>query len=385
MFIFQIICRSEEAINAEVREKISNYCHVECEQVICLSDQSSIYRVPLELEKQGLIKYFYQKFQLPNAMPIPPRGFLYKWKKLAERHDNMNKTITIALVGKYTRLEDSYASVIKSLQHSALAINRKLIISYIEGTNLEEATKESQPKQYYDSWKALCEANGLIVPGGFGDRGIEGKILAIKHAREKKIPFLGVCLGYQCAVLELCRNVLNMRDAESHEQNKDSPNAVIIEMPEHTNCDLGGTMRVGRRETIFVIKGGIIHKLYGNVDRIYERHRHRYEVNPEMVPKLESAGMMFVGRDTTGERMEIMELKDHPYFVGVQFHPEYTSRPLKPSPPYYGLLLAAANKLTTYLAGKSNDFPGEGSTTTSTNTSDTDVSEGESTDNCCKS
>ena len=207
------------------------------------------------------------------------------------------------------------------------------------------------------------------MPGGFGDRGVEGKILAIQYARKNKKPFLGVCLGYQCAVVELCQNVLNMADAESMEVNQESTNPVIIEMPEHTGGDLGGTMRVGRRETNFVLKGGIIHRLYKNADKVYERHRHRYEVNPKVVPKLEEAGMMFVGKDTTGQRMEIMELKDHPYFVGVQFHPEYTSRPLKPSPPYHGLLLASANKLKSYLARGSP-----------MQVSDNDISETESLD-----
>lgn len=323
----------------------------------------------MELEKQGLIEYFSTKFHL-ESRAIPRRGFLYKWRLLAERYDNMNKSVSIALVGKYTKLEDAYASVIKALQHSALAINRKLTISYIEGSDLEEATRTEEPSKYFEAWQALTKADGLIVPGGFGDRGVEGKILAIRHAREKKLPFLGVCLGYQCAVLELVRNVLNEPEiAESQEANKQAVNAAIIEMPEHTGGDLGGTMRVGRRETTFGLKGGLIHQLYKSAEKIYERHRHRYEVNPDIVPKLESAGMLFVGKDDTGKRMEIMELKDHPYFVGVQFHPEYTSRPLKPSPPYLGLLLAAAGKLQAYLARGSP-----------VQVSDNDVSETESYD-----
>lgn len=239
---------------------------------------------------------------------------------------------------------------------------------FTSGSDLEKQTEEIYPNQYYDAWRALVGANGLIVPGGFGDRGIEGKILAIKYAREKSIPFLGICLGYQCAVLELCRNVLCMADAESMEQNRDAQNPVIIEMPEHNGGDLGGTMRVGRRETRFVLKGGTIHQLYKGVDLINERHRHRYEVNPVIVPALESAGMMFVGKDNTptGQRMEIMELQNHPYFVGVQFHPEYTSRPLKPSPPYLGLVLASSNKLTSYLSRENGTDSPSNSLITST-------------------
>ena len=349
----------------EVREKISNYCHVNPSQVICLSDQSSIYRVPLELERQGLVDFFCTKFGISNpkqtvskttipAIITPkssrPRDFQQKWRRLAERFDNTNKTVSIALVGKYTKLEDSYASVIKALQHSALAINRKLAIHYIEGSDLEEEAKVGEPGRYYDAWQSLVRADGILVPGGFGDRGVEGKILAIRYARENRKPFLGVCLGYQCAVLELARNVLGEKGAESQEVNRDTPAPFIVEMPEHHGGDLGGTMRVGRRETRFTAQGGVTWQLYKRADRIYERHRHRYEVNPAMVPRLEAAGLAFVGRDTTGERMEIAELRDHPYFVGVQFHPEYTSRPLKPSPVYHGLLLASAGKLKGYLA-----------------------------------
>ncbi|OTF82102.1 hypothetical protein BLA29_011826, partial [Euroglyphus maynei] len=194
------------------------------------------------------------------------------------------------------------------------------------------------------------------VPGGFGDRGIEGKILAIEHARLKKQPFLGICLGFQCAVVEFCRNVLGIKNAESHEQNPDAKEKVVIEMPEHNGGDLGGTMRVGRRETIFVNKDSILHRLYKpKNDRVFERHRHRYEVNIDMVDQLEKAGMMFVGKDTTMKRMEIMELRDHPYFVGVQFHPEYTSRPLKPSVPYLGLLLASTQKLDAFMESQNSN------------------------------
>ncbi len=335
--------------------------------MICLSDQSSIYRVPLELEKQGLVDFFCTKFGISNPKQLQtvskttipaiitpkssrPRDFQQKWRRLAERFDNTNKTVSIALVGKYTKLEDSYASVIKALQHSALAINRKLAIHYIEGSDLEEEAKVGEPGRYYDAWQSLVRADGILVPGGFGDRGVEGKILAIRYARENRKPFLGVCLGYQCAVLELARNVLGEKGAESQEVNRDTPAPFIVEMPEHHGGDLGGTMRVGRRETRFTAQGGVTWQLYKRADRIYERHRHRYEVNPAMVPRLEAAGLAFVGRDTTGERMEIAELRDHPYFVGVQFHPEYTSRPLKPSPVYHGLLLASAGKLKSYLA-----------------------------------
>ena len=369
--MFQIVARSEEPINESVKEKISNYCHVDPDQVICLSDQASIYRVPLVLVQQGLIDYFSKKFKLTLKLD-PSTKFLHKWRRLAERHDRLLKTVSIALVGKYTKLEDSYASVVKALNHASLTINRRLQIFYIEGSSLEETTKQQNPSEYYEAWQQLCKADGLLVPGGFGDRGIEGKILAIEHARRKKQPFLGVCLGFQCAVVEFCRNELEIKDAESQEQNPDAKEKVVIEMPEHNGGNLGGTMRVGRRETIFVNKDSILYRLYNpKNNRVFERHRHRYEVNIDMVDQLEKAGMIFVGKDTTMQRMEIMELRDHPYFVGVQFHPEYTSRPLKPSVPYLGLLLASAQKLESYLAQK--EVPNSNS--------DTDVSDSDSTDN----
>ncbi|KPM11660.1 CTP synthase 1-like protein [Sarcoptes scabiei] len=346
-----IICRSETTIDESVKEKISNYCHVDPKQVICLSDQSSIYRVPLVLVEQGLVDFFTSKFLL-NVPAIPASDFLHKWRLLADKHDSLTKQVTIALVGKYTKLEDSYASVIKALNHASLAINRRLKIFYIEGSSLEDSTKKSNSTEYYEAWHQVCQSDGIIVPGGFGLRGIEGKILAIEHARTNKKPFLGVCLGFQCAVIEFCRNVLKMSNADSQE-NSNSPDSVIIEMPEHNGGNLGGTMRVGSRETKFIHNDCLIYQLYDpEEDTIHERHRHRYEVNPSIADTLHQKGFRFVAVDTTQKRMEIMELQDHPYFVGVQFHPEYTSRPLKPSPPYLGLLLASSNKLDSYINKK---------------------------------
>ena len=190
----------------------------------------------------------------------------------------------------------------------------------------------------------------MLVPGGFGDRGIEGKILAIEWARINKKPFLGVCLGMQCAAIEFARHVLHWTDANSTEVDPECPKPVVIDMPEHHGGDLGGTMRVGKRTTIFNVNyPSVLRQLYGNATSLEERHRHRYEVNPEFVSAFNEAGMRFVGQDTEGTRMEVMELVGHPYFVGVQYHPEYLSRPLKPSPPYLGLLLASSGKLQSFL------------------------------------
>ncbi|MGH0144013.1 UNVERIFIED_CONTAM: hypothetical protein FKN15_014167 [Acipenser sinensis] len=206
-----------------------------------------------------------------------------------------------------------------------------------------------QEKSYHEAWQKLCSANGILVPGGFGVRGTEGKIQAISWARKQKKPFLGVCLGMQLAVCEFARNVLGWQDANSTEFDPDTKYPVVIDMPEHNPGQMGGTMRLGKRRTIFKSNSSILRKLYGDVDHVDERHRHRFEVNPELKHHFEEKGLRFVGQDVEGERMEVIELDDQPYFVGVQYHPEFTSRPIKPSPPYFGLLLAAAGKLNSYL------------------------------------
>lgn len=328
------------------------YCHVEPSQVICLADQSSIYKVPLVLTEQGLLEFFANKFSLEIKENFSLKN---RWLLLSELQDSISKTVLIALVGKYTKFEDSYASVIKSLNHASMAVNYRLKILYIEATSLELDTKLSNPTEYYEAWKNLSQSDGILVPGGFGTRGLEGKILAIEHARTNMKPFLGICLGFQCAVIEYCRNVLGMKNAHSQEQNSEKDEMVIIEMPEHNGEVLGGTMRVGRRETVFVHKDCKSYYLYRpKENRIFERHRHRYEVNIDFVEKIEKHGMRFVAKDTTKQRMEIVEIQSHPYFVGVQFHPEYTSQPFKPSPPYLGLLLAATDNLELYL---NNEFP----------------------------
>ncbi|KAK7887280.1 hypothetical protein WMY93_026901 [Mugilogobius chulae] len=276
--------------------------------------------------------------------------------------------VSIALVGKYTKLSDSYTSVLKALEHSALAINHKLEIKYIDSADLELDTQQNDPVKYHEAWQQLCSAHGVLVPGGFGVRGTEGKMLAINWARKQKKPFwtlqllvimhepdcscfcAGVCLGMQLAVCEFARDVLGWEDANSTEFNPETKHPVVIDMPEHNSGQMGGTMRLGKRRTIFTSANSVMRKLYGNVEYVDERHRHRFEVNRELKHHFEKKGFQFVGQDVNGERMEVIELDDHCYFVGVQYHPEFTSRPIKPSPPYFGLLLAAAGKLPGYLA-----------------------------------
>uniref|UniRef100_A0A8C3BLL4 CTP synthase n=1 Tax=Cairina moschata TaxID=8855 RepID=A0A8C3BLL4_CAIMO len=325
-----IVCRSAKPIEMAVKEKISMFCHVEPEQVSTLL----------------IVKYVF-KARLDGAL-----GNLVWWEvslPMAGGYERLLKVCSIALVGKYTKLSDCYASVFKALEHSALAINHKLDLMYIDSTELERSTEVENSVKYHQAWHKLCKADGILVPGGFGIRGTEGKLQAISWARTKKKPFLGVCLGMQLAVVEFARNCLNWKDANSTEFDPDTKNPVVIDMPEHNPGDMGGTMRLGKRRTVFKTQNSILRKLYGDETFVEERHRHRYEVNPELTHSFEEKGLKFVGHDTEGNRMEIIELENHPYFVGVQFHPEFSSRPMKPSPPYLGLLLAATGTLNAYL------------------------------------
>lgn len=344
-----IVCRSEKRVDASVKDKISNFCHVRPDQVINVCDCPTIYHVPLELYEQGLVQLLSSKLCL--KMPVgKPRKFMSKWRSLAERAEHLRKDVHIALVGKYTKLEDAYASVIKALNHAAMAANYRLRLTYIAAADLEDDTKSTDPVLYHEAWKKLCECEGVLVPGGFGKRGVEGKIAATQWARINNRPFLGICLGLQCAVVEFARNVLGMKRAASTEIDPETPEPVVIDMPEHNPGQMGGTMRLGRRRTVFMTDDSVLKKLYGDHDGVDERHRHRYEVNPEYVSRFEAAGMKFVGQDEKNVRMEILELEGHPFYVAVQYHPEYLSRPMRPSAPYLGLILAATGKLRPFLA-----------------------------------
>nr|XP_032799969.1 CTP synthase 1-like isoform X1 [Petromyzon marinus]XP_032799970.1 CTP synthase 1-like isoform X1 [Petromyzon marinus]XP_032799971.1 CTP synthase 1-like isoform X1 [Petromyzon marinus] len=343
-----VVCRCESPLSLSVKEKVAMFCHVGPEQVMCVHDVSCVYRVPLLLESQGVVQYFRQRLNLPIPLTQPPRR-LSKWREMANRSDRMLKSVAITLVGKYVRLSDSYASVVKALEHAALAMNHRLQLSYVDSADLEAGVQSTDPVKYHEAWQKLCSADGVLVPGGFGIRGTEGKISAVSWARKNNKPFLGVCLGMQLAVIEFARHQLGWTDANSTEFDPDTKHPVVVDMPEHNPGDMGGTMRLGKRTTIFKTSNSVLRQLYGNKDSVDERHRHRYEVNPVLVPEFESRGLRFVGQDADGVRMEVLELDDHPFFVGVQFHPEFTSRPMSPSPVYLGLLLSAAGKLQSFL------------------------------------
>jgi CTP synthase len=328
------------------------FCQVEPEQVVAVHNVPSTYHVPLLLEKQGLIstlRDFLKLDDITMSKALVDKGARTwaEWKRLTSSQDRLFDTVNIALVGKYTNLHDSYLSVIKSLEHSAMRCNKKLNLIWVDASNLEEAVRHTDPAAFHKAWHEVCTAHGILVPGGFGHRGTEGMIAAAKWARLNKIPYLGICLGMQIAVIEFARNVCGMEDASSVELSEHCKDPVVIFMPEIDKTTLGGTMRLGLRPTLFQdgSEWSRLRRLYGENKEIHERHRHRYEVNPEYVDKLAKAGLDFIGKDDKGVRLEIMELKDHPWYVAVQFHPEYLSRVLYPSKPYLGFVAAAAGCL----------------------------------------
>ncbi|KAI9365142.1 CTP synthase [Pilaira anomala] len=349
-----IACRSSKPLDESVASKISMFCHVGPEQVLAVHDVSSVYHVPLLLREHGVMDFFRRRLNL-DALKISDERRLAgeklwtEWNTLANSYLHLHESVSIAIVGKYTDLHDSYISVYKALEHASLAYKRKMVINWIDASDLEHDTLKKNPLKYHESWQKVCGSDGILVPGGFGTRGIEGMIMAAKWAREHKIPYLGICLGMQIAVIEFARNVCGMTDADSAEMNPDTPTPVVVYMPEISKTHMGGTMRLGLHSTIFQkgTENSTVRKLYGGKPTVDERHRHRYEVNPLHVNTFEKKGLQFIGRDETGERMEIVELDDHPFFVGCQYHPEYITRPLRPCPLFSGLIMAAIGEIKT--------------------------------------
>lgn len=357
-----IACRCTEELSAATIDKIAMFCHVGPEQVVNVHDVNSTYHVPLLLLKQRMIDYLHTRLNLesvPLTSEDKERGsqLLAGWEAMTKSLDDSDDVVKIALVGKYTNLKDSYLSVTKSLEHASMKCRRQLEILWVEASDLEPETQELDKNKFHESWNKLSSADGILVPGGFGSRGIEGMVLAAKWARESGVPFLGVCLGLQVAAIEFSRHVMGRPNSSSTEFLDESllkpEDQVVIYMPEIDKEHMGGTMRLGLRPTIFQpgSESSRIRKLYGGASEVHERHRHRYEINPALVDEMESRGLVFVGKDETGQRCEIFELKGHPYYVGAQYHPEYTSKVLEPSRPFLGLVAAASGMLDELVQG----------------------------------
>jgi len=319
-----IIGRCSEFLSKEVKLKISNFCDVSPEAVITGLDVDDIYEIPIVFEKEGIAEILHKKLNIYS----PPD--LRRWKKLIENIRNPKSEITVAMCGKYTKLEDSYASIIESLNHCSAHLECKIRLEWIETTGLENTN-------------TLDGIDGVVVPGGFGSRGTEGKIEIIRRAREENIPFLGLCLGLQLAVVEYARNVCRLKEANSTEFNPDTSFPVIDILPEQKSIkEKGGTMRLGAYEAI-IKKGTIVSKLYKS-NLISERHRHRYEVNPDYHKILTDKGLVFSGTSQDGRLVEFIELPELKYFVATQAHPELKSRMENPSPLFYGFVQACLHR-----------------------------------------
>ena len=332
-----LVCRTEMPITENIREKIALFCNVRPENVIANMTAKNLYEVPLMLENEGLAVDVCKHLKLKNveAKNEEWQKMIEHFKKIDEKYENSNKRkVNIAIVGKYVKLEDSYLSVVESIKHAAYENGVKADIKFID---CETVTSRNAKEK-------LQGIDGIIVPGGFGGRGIEGKIQTVKYARENNIPFLGICLGMQMAVVEFARDVLNIKDANSLEFDEKTKNPVIHIMESQKNITKkGGTMRLGAYPCILK-KSSLASKLY-KAEEISERHRHRYEFNNEYRKIMEDNGMTISGTSPDGELVEIIELKRHPYFIASQFHPELKSRPDKPHPLFVGLLKAAKKKI----------------------------------------
>ncbi|KAE9590490.1 putative CTP synthase (glutamine hydrolyzing) [Lupinus albus] len=342
-----LACRSTKELDYSVKAKLAQFCHVPLSNIVTLHDVPNIWHIPLLLKDQKAHEAILKTL---NLLSVATEPILKDWTTRTKVHDDFHENVRIAMVGKYTGLSDAYLSVLKALLHAAVAHNRKLIVEWVPAGDLEDVTSKQDPDSYKVAWGLLKGADGILVPGGFGDRGVQGKILAAKYARENNVPFLGICLGMQIAVIEFARSILGLHDTTSTEFDPEAKNPCVIFMPEGSKTHMGGTMRLGSRRTYFQVAECKSSNLYSNVSFVDERHRHRYEVNPDMISQLESAGLSFVGKDETGSRMEIVELPSHPFFIGVQFHPEFKSRPGKPSPLFSGLIAAACEVKRTVMS-----------------------------------
>ena len=325
-----LVCRTEQEIPDTIKEKLALFCNVRKTSVIQNMTADCLYAVPLMLEKEGLAREACNHLRLDSYVPDNS-----KWEEMVDNIRSIKKDekVKIAIVGKYVQLEDSYISVVEALQHAGFQNKVKVDVEMIDSETIVPENVEEKLSIY----------DGIVIPGGFGNRGIEGMIETVKYARENKVPFLGICLGMQMTVTEYARNVLGLKDANSAEFSKTTKNPVIHIMEDQKNIKKkGGTMRLGSYPCI-IKEGTLANKVY-NATKIDERHRHRYEYNNDYKEKLEEAGLICSGLSPDGNLVEIVELPTHPYFIAGQFHPELKSRPNKPAPVFAGLIKAAKNK-----------------------------------------
>ncbi len=311
-----VLCRSDRFMGKDLKAKISLFTNVPLEAVISARDVDNIYEIPLLFARENLDGIILKLLNLPaNSRKLT------QWKRMVKRMNSPRDEVNIALVGKYTGLQDSYLSLKQALIHAGTAHNLKVNFMWIESQDIEEGRSEV----------VLREADGILVPGGFGVRGISGKIQAVTHARTQKVPFFGICLGMQCATIEYARNVAGLEGANSTEFDKHTPHKVFFKWRELKGItDLGGTMRLGQY-LCRLEKESLAHRIYGRRS-IYERHRHRFEFNPAYEQRLSQAGLVISGKNPEHNLVEIIELKGHPWFFGCQFHPEFKSKPLQPHP-----------------------------------------------------
>jgi CTP synthase len=322
-----IVCRSDRVIGRHLKEKISLLCDVPISGVVSAPDVDSIYRVPLVLHREGLDR------ELANHLRIDSEPDLSEWQDLVDRIDAASEPVNIAIVGKYVNLRDAYLSVIEALHHGGFHHKVKVELTWVSSDDLEGA----------DMSQAFAGMHGIVVPGGFGWRGVEGKLEAIRYARERGVPYLGLCLGLQCAVIEFARNVCGLEGANSSEFDPATPHPVIDLLPEQKNVtELGGSMRLGA-QPCHIVPGTKAEQVYGE-RVVYERHRHRYEVNPAYHDALSGKGLVFSGLSPDGRLVEIVELEGHPFFMAGQFHPELRSRPTRPHPMFRDFIGAARER-----------------------------------------
>ncbi len=313
-----LICRSEVPLEDSQRDKIALFCNVDRDCVFQNLNCDTIYDVPIMLENQNLSGKVCERLGITTPEPD-----LHEWYDIIKRVNSLDKKVKIALVGKYVALHDAYLSVAEALHHGGYACGAEVEIDWVDA---EEVNDDNVRER-------IGDADGILVPGGFGDRGIDGKISAIKYARKNKVPYLGICLGMQLAVVEFARNVAGLKGAHSSELDPDTPYPVIDLMPEQKNIsDMGGTMRLGAYPCNIRENSRFASEAYGGFEKIKERHRHRYEMNNDFIKDLTDMGLVIAGTSPDNRLVEIVEVKDHPWFVGVQFHPEFKSRPNKPHP-----------------------------------------------------